>query len=158
MATMFRKAFTVAEANVLVPLLEEVIAGIRERMENAREMADKLQVLDLVWDGRFREAGNPDREEAEQLGRRMATLAAEIEEVIEREILQRGLRFPQGGLEHGLIDFPTTWEGRWVLLCWRSGEAAVTAWHELDGGYAGRQPIGPEHIRLMGKPPPAWDL
>jgi hypothetical protein len=155
---MHEKAFTVAEANGLVPVLEGVVAEIRRRMIEIRKTADKLQVLDVLWDGRVREAGNPDAAEAEALGREMTSVVAEIEEVIEREIHGRGLRFPQGGLEHGLIDFPTTWEGRWVLLCWRAGEAAVTAWHEIDAGFAGRQPIGPDHMRLMGKlPNGGWD-
>ena len=44
-------------------------------------------------------------------------------------------------LEGGLIDFPTIWEGREVYLCWKLGESEVGFWHEVDAGYAGRQPL-----------------
>jgi hypothetical protein len=44
-------------------------------------------------------------------------------------------------LESGLIDFPTIWEGREVFLCWKLGEPEVEFWHEIDAGFAGRQPL-----------------
>jgi hypothetical protein len=28
-----------------------------------------------------------------------------------------------------------------VFLCWKHGEPAVTHWHELDAGFAGRRPL-----------------
>jgi hypothetical protein len=31
---------------------------------------------------------------------------------------------------------------REVYLCWRLGEPEVMYWHELDAGFAGRQPLG----------------
>ena len=44
----------------------------------------------------------------------------------------------------GLVDFPALHEGRRVLLCWRLGEPTVAHWHELDGGFKGRQPVTPD--------------
>ena len=44
-------------------------------------------------------------------------------------------------LETGLIDFPSIREGRTVYLCWRLGEDKVGHWHEVDAGFAGRQPV-----------------
>ena len=42
----------------------------------------------------------------------------------------------------GLIDFPTVREGRIVHLCWRRGEPLrIEFWHEVDAGFAGRQPL-----------------
>ena len=44
--------------------------------------------------------------------------------------------------ERGLIDFPSMHEGRVVLLCWQLGEHDQIEWfHELEAGFAGRQPI-----------------
>ena len=77
-------------------------------------------------------------------------LKENILQIIEDDLLALGVRFPQGGLERGLIDFPTTFEGRWVLLCWKRGESTVGYWHEVDGGYAGRQEISDEHAITMG--------
>ena len=42
-------------------------------------------------------------------------------------------------LDIGLIDFPTTYHGNEVYLCWKLGEDKVDHWHELHSGYAGRQ-------------------
>jgi hypothetical protein len=41
----------------------------------------------------------------------------------------------------GLVDFPTIVDGRRAFLCWKLGEAEVSYWHELDAGFAGRQPL-----------------
>lgn len=43
--------------------------------------------------------------------------------------------------EEGLCDFPSQRGDRPVLLCWKLGERAVSHWHELHTGFAGRQPI-----------------
>ena len=44
-------------------------------------------------------------------------------------------------LDLGLLDFPSEREGGDVLLCWHVGEDAVSTWHGLEEGYAGRKPI-----------------
>jgi hypothetical protein len=41
----------------------------------------------------------------------------------------------------GLLDFPCEVEGQTVLLCWKLGEKAITHWHGLGEGFAGRKPI-----------------
>jgi hypothetical protein len=142
--------FTVAEANALIPTLERILAEIRERMDEVSRTTERLQILDVLWGPRLLAEGNPDFAEGRDLRTAITRQMAEIGEIVEEELNGRGLRFPQGGLEHGLIDFPTTWEGRVVYLCWRLGERGIEAWHEVDGGFAGRQPLTPEQIRGMG--------
>jgi hypothetical protein len=41
----------------------------------------------------------------------------------------------------GLLDFPALKDGRGVYLCWRYGEGEIAYWHEIEAGFAGRQPI-----------------
>jgi hypothetical protein len=41
----------------------------------------------------------------------------------------------------GLVDFPCLRDGREVYLCWRYGEDRIAFWHEIDAGFAGRQPL-----------------
>lgn len=42
----------------------------------------------------------------------------------------------------GLIDFPCMRDGRIVLLCWKLGEGdRIEWWHDVEAGYAGRQPL-----------------
>ncbi len=44
-------------------------------------------------------------------------------------------------IEIGLVDWPALHQDRKILLCWRFGESEVGYWHEVDGGYRGRQPV-----------------
>ena len=41
----------------------------------------------------------------------------------------------------GLLDFPALKDGREVYLCWQYGEEDIQFWHEVEAGFAGRQPI-----------------
>jgi hypothetical protein len=147
---MARKAFTVDEANALIPTLERVLEDVRKLRAMISERADKLQVLDVLWGDQVIASGNPDHAEYSEHRREIARAAAAIEALVDQEIIARGLRFPVGGLDHGLIDFPTTLDGRWVYLCWRTSEPTIMAWHEVDGGFAGRRELTVEYAARMG--------
>lgn len=45
------------------------------------------------------------------------------------------------GLEQGLVDFPAIRDGRSVYLCWQYNEPEIVFWHDIDAGFAGRQPL-----------------
>ena len=47
-------------------------------------------------------------------------------------------------LDIGLIDFPSLYHGREVLLCWKLGEERIGYWHGTDEGFRGRKPIDDE--------------
>ncbi len=148
---MSRRAFTVEEANALLPRMREVLHDIRGLRGEVEERSEKLQVLDALWGTKVQEPDNPDHAEFLDLRHEVRERIDEIEALIEEEILNRGIRFPAGGLEHGLLDFPTTYEGRWVYLCWHLGEPEVRQWHEVDAGFRGRRSLTPEQTDLMGK-------
>lgn len=61
----------------------------------------------------------------------MRTLAEELE----------GIGCEVKDVQSGLVDFRSMRDGRAVFLCWRLGEDGIHFWHELDTGFAGRQPI-----------------
>ncbi len=144
------RIFTVEEANRLVGAMEAVIAEI-ERLRGQLERHDRqLQILDALWGAKVMDAENPDHSEFEKHRTGVDQAAEEIEGLIRDEILARGIRFPTGGLEHGLLDFPTMLDGRVVYLCWMRGEPKVRHWHEINGGFAGRQPVTTEHATRMG--------
>jgi hypothetical protein len=145
------RAFTLEEANALIPTLEGIVAGVRTRAAELQRHYDQVKILDALWGEKLADPETPDHEEFAGHRAAIERLAAEIERTIQGEIVARGIRFPQGGLEHGLLDFPTTLDGRWVYLCWRSGEPRVQAWHEVDGGFAGRRPITPAEASRMGR-------
>ena len=148
---MTRKAFTIEEANADLPRLEDIFQRLEAKKAAVRHHDQKLQVLDALWGEALVRTTNPDHDAFDGHRNRVDDLILDIKTIVEEEILARGIRFPQGGLEHGLLDFPTTYKGRWVFLCWQRGEPQIDHWHELDGGYAGRQEITTEHIITMGK-------
>ena len=94
---------------------------------------------------------NPDHEEYAQHRHSLSEYGRAIEELIQQRLVDRGIRFPVGGLEHGLLDFPTTLDGRWVYLCWQSDEPEVAYWHEVSGGYAGRRRITAGQMQRLGR-------
>ena len=147
---MARKSFTVAEANSLIPVLRDVFRGINYYKSKIRERGRKLEVLNLLWDGTVTEPSNPDHEDFLSCRRSIDKDIGEIERLIREQIVARGLRFPTGGIENGLVDFPTTFRGRWVYLCWQQNEPELQYWHETDTGFPGRQKITDEHRATMG--------
>jgi len=44
-------------------------------------------------------------------------------------------------LERGLVDFYALSGDRLIFLCWHLGEAEVSHWHTLEGGFSTRQPL-----------------
>ena len=44
-------------------------------------------------------------------------------------------------VERGLCDFPYMRHGRVVYLCWHRGESAIGFWHDIETGFASREPV-----------------
>jgi hypothetical protein len=113
-----------------------------------RRIVEDIVVQFARWQGRIREfelasASNSvatPNPQAAVLEREVAALAAELEH-FQRELASLGVEIKD--YVQGLVDFPAERDGRVVCLCWRLGEPAVEFWHEVDAGYAGRQPLDP---------------
>jgi hypothetical protein len=148
---MLRKIYTVEEANSLLPVLEQVFRSIEIHKTKIKEHARKLEVLNLLWNDEVDAPSNPDYDAYHGHKRSIENDVSEIERLIQEEIVRRGIRFPSGGIENGLIDFPTTYGGKWVYLCWQNGEPEIQYWHEVDAGFRGRQILTDEHKNVMGK-------
>lgn len=149
---MTRRAFTVDEANATLPHVRRVLAAIRRHRSEVSEHGDQLQILDALWGEAVQRPENPDHEEYVRHRRALERLGREVDRLVREELAERGIRFPVGGLQHGLVDFPTTLDGRWVYLCWRRGEPEVAYWHEVDGGFRGRRSITADLRDRMGRP------
>jgi hypothetical protein len=143
--------FTVAEAQAMLPEIGRAMDEIAALRDALQRRVDRIKILDALWGAAVREPGNPDREEFLTERAAVRRTLREIERIVETRIVAQGVRFPEGGLEHGLVDFPTWFQGRTVYLCWQRGESSILAWHEVDGGFKGRRPLTPEQARLMGR-------
>jgi hypothetical protein len=123
------RLFTVAEANALLPRIKPKIAElltIRQRIGNRKS------ALAGVVENASRSNGG-SRAASDTVGdmQRFHALVSEINAF--------GCLLKDTSV--GLIDFPAEMNGRTVYLCWRHGEESVSWWHDLEAGYAGRQPI-----------------
>jgi hypothetical protein len=129
--------FTVERANRTLPLVRKIVEDV---VRQHRLWREKILELDLVASAA--RASEP-RDRAEELEREAQVLAREIDG-FQHELEQLGIQLKDRRL--GLVDFPSEMNGRHILLCWRLGEPEVQFWHELDAGYAGRQPLSPSLV------------
>jgi hypothetical protein len=133
--------FTVEQANRTLPLVRRIVEDI---VREHRRWQEKILELELVAStaasvvGAERPAGTPPDERVGAIERDAMTIARDID-AFERELEGLGIVLKDRRL--GLIDFPGELDGRRVWFCWRLGEPAVQYWHDLDSGYAGRQPL-----------------
>ncbi|HYO64988.1 MAG TPA: DUF2203 domain-containing protein [Archangium sp.] len=120
--------FGVEEANRLIPLLTRTFTLVRPFVERVHALVRELDELQEA-------AASPER---------TAPLRGERDALID-SIQDELEQFQDLGVEikaaDGLVDFRALKAGRPVYLCWRFGEPEVSHWHELEGGFAGRQPI-----------------
>ena len=135
----------------MLPEVRVVLDQIQDLRNAAGTKMDQLAVLDALWGDLVSQSSNPDHEEYTQHRDSLSECRRAIEDLIQQRLLDRNIRFPVGGLEHGLVDFPTTLDGRWVYLCWQADEPEVAYWHELRGGYAGRHLITAGDSHRLGR-------
>jgi hypothetical protein len=143
--------FTVDQANRTLPLVRRIVEDI---VRDHRRWQEKILALEVaassaaaVANGKStagarerdtRDSGSGDAEHAATLEREAMAIARDID-AYERELEALGIVLKDRRL--GLVDFPGEIDGRRVWLCWRLGEPSVQYWHDLDAGYAGRQPV-----------------
>ena len=124
---MTQRHFSVEEANAAIGWVEQRI----ERLRSARDRLTDEEVRDALSEAApTNGGGEPGRAVSEAFLDMRAALA----DLQEQQIVLRDL-------DRGLVDFPHLREGREVYLCWIEGEEEIGYWHDLDAGYAGRQPL-----------------
>jgi hypothetical protein len=122
------KLFTVEEANRLIPRLRPLI----KRVVSARQ-----SLLDIQGDiQKAREKAKYDGGSTvgAQYVRLLTVFTSAISEIEDMGVLVKDFRT-------GLCDFPHLKDGRVIYLCWKMDEDKIRYWHEVDAGFAGRQPI-----------------
>jgi len=122
------KLFTIEEANALLPELRRLLAQIRRERAVLHRLGPEIKRAGE----RATEGGGSifGAQYAAALNRVMA----DVQEVI-------GLGIEIKDFDRGLCDFPHLRDGRVVFLCWQNGEESIEWWHEIEGGFAGRQPL-----------------
>lgn len=124
------KLFSVEEANALLPTARRIVQGIRR--EHGRLLSLRTAASRAAEAAELGGGGMPDGAAYVVALTKLNQSTGELENL--------GIQIKDYG--RGLIDFPSFRDGRVVLLCWQLGEGdAVEWWHEMDAGFAGRQPL-----------------
>jgi hypothetical protein len=124
---LHERHFTRAEANALLPQLTTLLSQLRDARDELTD-TDAHEALS--------EAA-PTNGGGEQ-GRRVGIAFLEVRRLIDT-VEQAGIVLRD--IDRGLVDFPALIDGREVYLCWELGEEDVAYWHDLEGGYGGREPL-----------------
>lgn len=120
--------FTLHEANealkTIRPLMDEVQMIRKTILANQPE----------AWPAIEKSAGNGGN-------RALSNMVQDFErlDALVHQIQEAGAQIKD--INIGLLDFSALKDGREVYLCWQHGENEIVFWHEVDAGYAGRQPI-----------------
>ena len=124
------KLFTVEEANSLLPSVRPIVKSIQRahrKLATFEESAKQAAAGADEGGGGF--LTGPVYA---QLLVDLSTQAAQLETL--------GIQLKD--YHQGLIDFPSMRDGRVVLLCWKADEGdQVEWWHDVEAGFAGRQPL-----------------
>ena len=127
MTTRHDRHYTLDEARAELQWATGQLAAMRD----ARDRLTDAQAHEALTE---RSRGNGGGQPGRQVGEAFVELQAGLQAFDDRGIVLRDL-------VRGLIDFPAFRGEREVYLCWVDGEADIEFWHDLDAGYAGRQPL-----------------
>ncbi|TMD95827.1 MAG: DUF2203 family protein [Chloroflexi bacterium] len=126
--------FTREEAEALLPQISVVLREIQVKYESVLQTQEELDAL------RMQAAGN-----GYHLQDRIMNLQRELSQQAQtlRKLLDEltGFGCVLKDPERGLIDFLSLRSGREIYLCWYLGEERINFWHDLEAGFAGRQPL-----------------
>ena len=114
------KYFTPTEANKMLPLVRRIVTDILKNGKDIRDLSVHVE----------------KPEEDVQINH----LMDQLDELFD-ELESLGCSYRDWNFSEGLVDFPAMIAGKEVLLCWRSDEAEVAYFHDLESGYAGRRAI-----------------
>ena len=132
------KILTAEEASALVSKLDEAFRRFDALREKSRQIKVKMTALEVIWGERVADASCPDHGE---YAHHLEGLSRVNHEFAETAGSIESLGGVVKGVDAGLVDFFGVKEGRLVSLCWQRGEEAITHWHHVDDGFAGRQPL-----------------
>ena len=118
------RRFTVNQANKALPLVKRVVADIVRAHEEVCSYQAKLEIA----------AAKEQPGIQSNLQQSLEHLQDYVDELTDIGCELKDYRL-------GLIDFIGRHKGHDVYLCWKLGEETVSHWHEIQTGFAGRQPV-----------------
>jgi hypothetical protein len=123
----FKKHYTLAEARALLPRVRkwlDQLAALRTELQSLEDEVGKLMAPGCDVGGSV----------VNRFMRKLLDLRELLIEFHERDIQIKDV-------QRGLVDFPAIIDGREVFLCWEKAEDDIGFWHDLETGFAGREPL-----------------
>lgn len=122
------RIFTLAEASRLIPQLRTILIEAGEEWGRMRHLNSEIQkVRDKVPLDGFSPYGGQYVQAASHLI------------YLLHQVKAMGVYIKD--IDKGLCDFPYMRNGRVVYLCWHLGEDSIHYWHDIEAGFAGREPL-----------------
>lgn len=118
------KTFTLAEAQMLLPVLESLLARAQSATAKVAELDAEMQSLNhriFLSGGLHVRVTEAARKKAER-DKAAQQVRGAVEEIEAIGVLVHDLA-------RGMLDFPCLVNGQTVLLCWRLGDPAILHWH-----------------------------
>jgi hypothetical protein len=130
------RTFTRAQAEALLPEVDRLLGEAQALAETLASSEQEAEAAE--WKPRANGQVHAETSgKVPEAARRTAT--RQLRRLIER---LHALGIVVRDIRSGLIDFPSLREGRIINLCWRRGEPLeIRWWHEVEAGFAGRQPL-----------------
>lgn len=128
------RTFTLDEASSLLPRLSELLLQTQECKLRHDQHQDQI----AEYTRRMSSNGDILERDLNETRQELAKAAAELSRLVEK-VQEMGCELKD--IDQGLIDFRAEREGREVYLCWKLGEPDIRWWHDLESGFAGRQPL-----------------
>ncbi len=122
------RIYTVREARAALPR----VAALMELVQAAR--GEIMELRPKVWPFLRRRIGNGGNAYITDLTEQFARLDGAVRQIMAMGILVKDV-------DKGILDFLAMRHGRRVYLCWQHGEETIDYWHDIDAGFAGRQPV-----------------
>ena len=122
------RIYTVREARAALPR----VAALMELVQVAR--GEIMELRPKVWPFLRRRIGNGGNVHITDLTEQFARLDGAVRQIMAMGILVKDV-------DKGILDFLAMRHGRRVYLCWQHGEETIDYWHDIDAGFAGRQPV-----------------
>ena len=125
---MDERIFTLEEASRLLPRIRTILEEVGGEWRRVRELNPEIQ---KVRDKTPLDGFSPYGVEYVESVSHLMFLLHQIKDlgVIVKDV------------DKGLCDFPYMRDGKMVYLCWHLGEEAIGYWHDIEAGFAGREPL-----------------
>ena len=122
------RVFTLAEAQSLLPRLRTLLEELSQEWKRISALNPEIQ----------KARDNAPLNGYSKFGVEYVESVSHLMSLI-HEIKDMGVLLKDA--DKGLCDFPYIKGGRMVYLCWQLGEDTIQYWHDVETGFAGREPL-----------------